>query len=174
MVPAVALTVAGPSAAYLFTVPALAAAAVALSRLGGRRDAAWEWAAGAALTGTVLVVVYAPVMLLFAVLALRLDGMGMPILGVMGLFATLAAGLLIPVLRPPIATERRGIRWTVPAGSALVAIVLIAGGAMRLDYSRCPTALSFRADPTVVISRTTVRTEARDPPAGQVRPSAGP
>ena len=38
-------------------------------------------------------------MLLFTVLAIRLDGMGMPVLGAMGLFAALAAGLLIPYLR---------------------------------------------------------------------------
>jgi hypothetical protein len=133
LLPAVVLTVAAPSAGYLFTVPALATGAVALWRLGGRRSIAWEWATGVGVPGAVLVVVYAPVMLLFAVLALRLDGMGMPALGVMGLFAALAAGLLIPWLRPPI--EGLGSRWVVPAGAALIALVLIAAGALRLDYS---------------------------------------
>ena len=136
LLPAVVLTVAAPSAAYLFTVPALATAAVALWRLSGRRGTAWEGAAGVGIPGAMLLVVYAPVMLLFAVLALRLDGMGMPVLGVMALFAALAAGLLIPWLRPPIEGRgRRGGRWVVPAGAALIALVLIAAGALRLDYT---------------------------------------
>ena len=134
---AVALTLASPSAAYLFTVPVLAALAVALWRLSGERDSAWRWAAGVSVPAAVLVVVYAPVMLLFTVLAIRLDGMGMPVLGAMGLFASLAAGLFIPYLRLGIPGRRgvAGSRWLGPVSAALLAVVLLGFGALRLDYS---------------------------------------
>ena len=134
---AVALTLTSPSAAYLFTVPVLAALAVALWRLSGERDSAWRWAAGISVPAAVLVVVYAPVMLLFTVLAIRLDGMGMPVLGAMGLFASLAAGLFIPYLRLGIPGRRglAGSRWLGPVSAALLAVVLLGVGALRLDYS---------------------------------------
>ena len=70
-------------------------------------------AAGISVPAAVLVVVYAPVMLLFTVLAILLNGMGMPVLGAMGLFASLAAGLFIPYLRLGIPGRRglAGSRW---------------------------------------------------------------
>jgi MFS family permease len=137
VVAGVALTLLSPSAAYLFVLPALAAAAVALWRLRAPRDGAWQWALGVTVPLAVLVVVYAPVMLLFAVLALRLEGMGAPALGLMALFAALAAGLFVPFLHP----HRRGrsgviaSRWLAPAGAALLALSLIGIGARRLDAS---------------------------------------
>jgi hypothetical protein len=79
---------------------------------------------GLAAPAAVLLVVYAPAMLLLAVLAIRLDGLGLPILGAMGLFAALAAGLFLPLARLPVA----GV-------AALLGVALIAVGALRLDYS---------------------------------------
>ena len=148
---AVALTLASPSSGYLFTVPALAAVAVALWRVSGRRAAAWQWAAGVGVPGALLVVVYAPVMLMFTILALRLDAMGAPAPGAMGLFAALAAGLVIPYLRPHLPGRRglAGSRWLAPACAALLAVTLVGIGALRLDYSEAnprPDFLSYVYD----------------------------
>ena len=131
------LTLASPSAAYLFTLPALAAVALALWRLTGERRRAWCWATGVAVPLAVLVVVYAPVMLLLTVLALRLEGMGAPALGLMALFAALAAGLFIPFLTPHARTRHglTGSDWLAPCAVMLLAIVLLGAGALRLDYT---------------------------------------
>ena len=77
----VGFALAAPSAAYLWTLPALAAAGVALWRISGERSGAWRWAAGIGAPLAVLIVIYAPVMLIFTVLAFRLDGMGLPAVG---------------------------------------------------------------------------------------------
>jgi MFS family permease len=132
----VAFALAAPSAAYLWTWPALAAATVALWRLTGERPAGWRWAAGLSIPIAVLLVVYAPVMLLFTVLAFRLDGTGFPAIGVLGLFAALAAGLLVPYLRPRFPGRRGllGSRWLAPAGAATLAVLLVAVGVARLGY----------------------------------------
>jgi len=132
----VAFALAAPSAAYLWTWPALAAATVAFWRLTGERPAGWRWAAGLSIPIAVLLVVYAPVMLLFTVLAFRLDGTGFPAIGVMGLFAALAAGLLVPYLRPRFPGRRGllGSRWLAPAAAATLAVLLVAVGAARLGY----------------------------------------
>lgn len=137
LVTGVVLTLASPSAAYFFVLPALAALVVAVWRLSGERDGAWRWASGLAVPLAVLVVVYAPVMLLLTILALRLEGMGAPALGLMALFAALAAGLFVPFLTPR-STARRGAaasRWLAPGGALLLAIALITAGALRLEYS---------------------------------------
>ena len=106
----VGFALAAPSAAYLWTLPALAAVGVALWRISGERSAAWRWAAGVGAPVAVLIVVYAPVMLIFTVLAFRLDGMGLPAVGLMGLFTALAAGLLVPHLEPRLAGTARAAR----------------------------------------------------------------
>jgi len=133
---AVAFALAAPSAAYLWTWPALAAAGVALWRLTGERPAAWRWAAGLSIPIAVLLVVFAPAMLLFTVLAIRLDGTGFPAIGVMGLFAALAAGLLVPYLQPRLPGQRGllGSHWLAPAGAATLAVLLVAVGVARLGY----------------------------------------
>jgi hypothetical protein len=53
--------------------------------------------AGVVLEG--LLVGHAPAMLSSRCWSLRLDGMGLPVVGVMELFVALAAGLLVPELR---------------------------------------------------------------------------
>jgi MFS family permease len=133
---AVAFAFAAPSAAYLWTWPALAAVAVAVWRLTGERAAPWRWAAGLSIPIAVLLVVFAPVMLLFTVLAIRLDGTGFPAIGVMGLFASLAAGLLVPYLQVRHRGSRAplGSRWLVPGGAAALAVLLVAVGVARLGY----------------------------------------
>jgi hypothetical protein len=133
---AVAFALAAPSASYLWTWPTLAAAGVALWRLTGERPAPWRWAAGLSIPIAVLLVVFAPVMLLFTVLAIRLDGTGFPAIGVMGLFAALAAGLLVPHLRPrlPGRGGLLGSHWLAPAGAATLAVLLVAVGVARLGY----------------------------------------
>ena len=127
---------AAPSAAYLWTWPALAAAAVVLWRLTGERPARWRWAAGLSVPGAVLIVVFAPVMLIFTVLAIRLDGTGFPAIGLMGLFAALAAGLVVPHLRLrlPGRDGLLGGNWLAPAGAAALALLLVAVGVARLGY----------------------------------------
>jgi MFS family permease len=136
LVLAVAFALAAPSAAYLWTWPALAAAAVALWRLTGERPAAWRWAVGVSLPLAIVLVVFAPVMLLFTVLARRLDGTGFPAVGLMGLFAALAAGLLVPYLRLQLPGRRWPLAnpWIVPAGAATLAVLLVAIGVVRLGY----------------------------------------
>jgi MFS family permease len=133
---AMAFALAAPSAAYLWTWPTLGAAAVALWRLSGERPAALRWAAGLSIPIAVLLVVFAPVMLLFTVLAIRLDGTGFPAIGVMGLFAALAAGLLVPYLGPrlPGRGGLLGSHWLAPAGVAALAVLLVATGVARLGY----------------------------------------
>jgi MFS family permease len=133
---AVAFALAAPSAAYLWTLPALAAGGVALWRLTGDRPGPWLSAAGLGVPLAVLVVVFAPVMLLFTVLAIRLDGTGFPAIGVMGLFAALAAGLLIPYLRLRLPGRRGllGSHWLAPGTAAALAIVLLVTGIARLGY----------------------------------------
>jgi hypothetical protein len=132
----VAFALAAPSAAYLWTWPALAAGGVALWRLTGDRPRRWNWAAGLAVPLAVLIVVFAPVMLLFTALAIRLDGTGFPAIGAMGLFAALAAGLTIPYLRPRLAGRRGplGSRWLAAGAAAAAAIVLLVVGIARLGY----------------------------------------
>ena len=132
----VGFALAAPSAAYLWTLPALAAAGVALWRISGERSGAWRWAAGVGVPLAVLIVVYAPVMLIFTVLAFRLDGMGLPAVGIMGLFTALAAGLLVPHLAPRLAGRRAllGSRWLAPVAAAALAAVLVAVGVARLGY----------------------------------------
>jgi MFS family permease len=132
----VGFALAAPSAAYLWTWPTLAVAALALWRLTGKRPAAWRWSAGLAIPIAVLLVVFAPVMLIFTVLAFRLDGMGFPAIGVMGLFTALAAGLLIPHLRLRLPGRRGllGSRWLAPAAAATLAAALFATGVARLSY----------------------------------------
>jgi hypothetical protein len=131
-----AFALAAPSAAYLWTWPALAAAGVALWRLTGERRAAWRWAVGLGIPIAVLLVVFAPAMLLFTVLAIRLDGTGFPAIGALGLFAALAAGLLVPYLRVRLPGRRGllGSRWLVPVGAATLSVLLVAVGAARLGY----------------------------------------
>jgi MFS family permease len=133
---AVAFALAAPSAAYLWTWPTLAAAGVALWRLTGERPAPWRWAAGLSIPIAVLLVVFAPAMLLFTVLAIRLDGTGFPAIGVMGLFAALAAGLLVPYLQPRLPSRRGllGSHWLAPAGATMLAVLLVAVGVARLGY----------------------------------------
>jgi MFS family permease len=132
----VGFAVAAPSAAYLWTLPALAAAGVALWRISGERSGAWRWAAGVGVPLAVLIVIYAPVMLIFTVLAFRLEGMGLPAVGIMGLFTALAAGLLVPHLGPRLAGRRAllGSRWLAPVAAAALAVVLVAVGVARLGY----------------------------------------
>jgi hypothetical protein len=132
----VAFALAAPSAAYLWTWPALAAGGVALWRLTGDRPRRWNWAVGLGVPLAVLIVVFAPVMLLFTVIAIRLDGTGFPAIGAMGLFAALAVGLTIPYLRPRLAGRRGplGSRWLAPGAAAAAAIVLLVVGIARLGY----------------------------------------
>jgi Peptidase family M28 len=132
----VAFALAAPSAAYLWTWPALAAGGVALWRLTGDRPRPWNWAAGLGVPLAVLIVAFAPVMLLFTVIAIRLDGTGFPAIGAMGLFAALAAGLTIPYLRPRLSGRRGplGSHWLAPAAAAAVAIMLLAAGVARIGY----------------------------------------
>ena len=132
----VGFALAAPSAAYLWTLPALAAAGVALWRISGERSRAWRWAAGVGVPLAVLIVIYAPVMLIFTVLAFRLDGLGLPAVGIMGLFTALAAGLLVPHLGPRLAGRRAllGSRWLAPVAAAALAAVLVAVGVARLGY----------------------------------------
>ena len=132
----VGFALAAPSAAYLWTLPALAAAGIALWRISRKRPAAWQWAAGVGVPLAALIVVYAPVMLIFTVLAFRLDGMGVPAVGIMGLFTALAAGLLVPHLAPRLVARRAllGSRWLAPVAAAALAAVLVAVGLARLGY----------------------------------------
>jgi hypothetical protein len=126
----VAFALASPSASYLFTWPTLAALGVALWRTSATREPAWRWAAGLGVPLAALIVVYAPVALILTLLAIRLDAMGLPALGLVGLFAALATGLVLPCLQPPLP----GGRWAVPAGAALLAVALLAVGVARLGY----------------------------------------
>jgi hypothetical protein len=132
----VAFALLAPSAAYLWTWPALAAAAVALWRLSGERPAPARWAAGLSVPLAVLIVVYAPVMLFFTLLALRLDGLGLPAVGVMGFFVALAAGLLVPHLAPRVAGRRGllGSHWLLPVTASALAVLLVGVGVARLGY----------------------------------------
>jgi hypothetical protein len=132
----VGFALAAPSAAYLWTLPALAAAGVALWRTSRERSGAWQRAAGVGVPLAVLIVVYAPVMLIFTVLAFRLDGMGFPAVGITGLFTALAAGLLVPYLAPGLAGRRAllGSRWLVPVAAAALAVALATVGVARLGY----------------------------------------
>lgn len=132
----VAFALAAPSAAYLFAWPTVAALAVTLWRLTRSSHHAESTALRLALPTAVLVVVYAPVMLVLTVLALRLDGMGLPVVGVMGLFAAFAAGLLIPHL-PSAFALRRGRRmttWVLPALTAVAAVGSLGIAIARLGY----------------------------------------
>jgi MFS family permease len=135
---AVAFALIAPSAAYLWTWPALAAGGVALWRLTGERADHWRWAAGLSIPLAVLLVVVAPVMLFFTLLALRLDGLGLPAVGIMGLFAALAAGLLVPYLAPRLRGRRGllGSRWLLPAVAATLAALMVGVGVARLGYDR--------------------------------------
>jgi len=132
----IGFALAAPSAAYLWTLPALAAAGVAVWRISGERSGAWRWAAGVGVPLAVLVVIYAPVMLIFTVLAFRLDGMGFPAVGIMGLFTALAAGLFVPHLGQRLAGRRALLRsgWLAPVAAAALAVLLVAVGAARLGY----------------------------------------
>jgi len=132
----VGFALAAPSAAYLWTLPALAAAGVALWRISGERSGAWQWAAGVGVPLAVLIVIYAPVMLIFTVLAFRLDGMGFPAIGIMGLFTAFAAGLLVPHLAPRLTGRRRllGSRSLAPVAAAALAAVLVTVGVAQLGY----------------------------------------
>jgi hypothetical protein len=127
-----------PSAAYMWTLPALAATGVALWRISGEHFGAWSWAAGVGFPLAVLIVVYAPVMLIFTVLAFRLDGLGFPAVGIMGLFTALAGGLLVPHLAPRLAGQRAllGSCWLAPVAVAALAVVLVAVGVARLGYDQ--------------------------------------
>jgi hypothetical protein len=147
----VGFALAAPSAAYLWTLPALAPAGVALWRISGERSGAWRWAAGVGVPLALLVVIYAPVMLIFTVLAFRLDGMGLPAVGIMGLFTALAAGLLVPHLGPRLPGRRAllGSRWLAPVAAAALAVVLVAVGVAQLDYDQSyprPDVVSYVLD----------------------------
>lgn len=133
---AVAFSVMAPSAAYLFTLPTLAALGVTFWRLTGSRPARWQAAVGVAVPVAVLSVVYAPVMLVFSLLTLRLDGLGLPVVGLMGLFAVLAAGLMVPHLAPRVALRREhpARAGLLPGAAALTAVLLLSVGALRLSY----------------------------------------
>jgi hypothetical protein len=109
---------------------------VALWRVTGDRSAPTRWAAGLSVPLAVLVVVYVPVLLFFALLALRLDGLGFPAVGVMGLFAALATGLIVPYLAPRVRGRRPplGSRWLLPGAAATLAVLMVAVGVARLGY----------------------------------------
>jgi MFS family permease len=117
--------VAAPSAAYMWTLPALAASAVALRRLAGGRARVVRSSAGACIPLAVLIVVFAPMVLFFAILAFRLDGLGLPVVGLVGLFAALAAGLFVSQL---------GGRRLLPIGAVTAAVLLTAVAIVRLGF----------------------------------------
>jgi hypothetical protein len=127
---------AAPSAAYMWTLPALAAAAVALWRAAGESKRAASSIAAAGIPLSILIVVYAPMVLFFAILAFRLDGLGVPVVGLIGLFAALAAGLFVALLAPlpEGGSATAGGRRLLPIGAAIAAALLTATAIVRLDF----------------------------------------
>ncbi len=133
----VAFTIGSPGASYFFAWPALAALAVELWRLAARGPSAWLTAAGVAVPLAVAIVVMAPPLVIFFLLAFRLDGLGVPVVGVMGIFGALIAGLVLPYLLPRgvFRAPSAGVRWLGPVAAGILAVVLAGVGAARLGYS---------------------------------------